>query len=130
LTGDAKKWEQRLPGSFQKRANQEVSGTSEQARRRVWRSTREDTLGTDYILRAVTLRRAGLIPIIIVSRARYWIATNPADPWGSREAITHESLRAMIDRADPANAPVPEIEKKPVAVELGKRRDWVYKLVK
>jgi hypothetical protein len=102
----------------------------EQAYRRVYRFSREETLGTDYILRAVALRRAGLIPIILVSRARYWISTNPADPWGSREAVSHDSLRAMIDLADPAGAPVPEVEKIPATPERGKRRDWTYALVR
>lgn len=70
-------------------------------------STRgSDTLGTDYILRACALRKQGRIGIVLVSSGHYYLATNPADPWGnhnaasSPEPISHDNLRALIDRID------------------------------
>jgi len=58
------------------------------------------SLGVDYIVRAVQLRRAGRIPIVLVEGGKYWLAEDPADPWGSKKAITHEALRRMIDAID------------------------------
>ena len=55
------------------------------------------SLGHDYILRAVRLRREGHIGIVLVECGRYYIAANPSDPWGSKESISHEALRQLID---------------------------------
>ena len=61
------------------------------------RGNDETTLGSDYILRACRLRREGRIGIVLVESGRYYIAANPSDPWGSKESISHEALRELID---------------------------------
>jgi hypothetical protein len=60
------------------------------------------SLGHEYILRACRLRQAGRIGIVLVERGKYYIAANPSDPWGSKEPITCEDLRDLIDSIDVA----------------------------
>ena len=55
------------------------------------------SLGHDYILRACALRREGRIGVVLVECGRYFIGVNPSDPWGSKESISIEALRDLID---------------------------------
>jgi hypothetical protein len=55
------------------------------------------SLGSDYILRACALVRQGRIGIVLVESGRYYIGVDPSDPWGSKESISHDALRALID---------------------------------
>lgn len=58
------------------------------------------SLGCEYMVRAVKLQRAGKIPIVLVSQSKYYLASDPGDPWGSKAFISHQQLRALIDEVD------------------------------
>ena len=79
----------------------------------------ETSLGTDYILRAVSLRKSGKLPIVLViggKRPMYFLSEDRADPWGGKRFISHEALRTMIDALDAENAPVQRIGPKSVYI--------------
>ncbi|HVW09182.1 MAG TPA: hypothetical protein VHC90_11410 [Bryobacteraceae bacterium] len=57
------------------------------------------SLGVDYIVRACELRRQRKIGVVLVEAGQYWIGCE-ADPWGTKEPISCEALRALIDEID------------------------------
>lgn len=57
------------------------------------------SLGVRYIMRACELRRQRKIGVVLVEAGQYWIGCE-ADPWGTKEPISCEALRALIDEID------------------------------
>ncbi len=54
----------------------------------------------DLIWRAYLLRKARLLPVILIEGRNLWITTECIDPWGEKRRITPEALRAMVEAAE------------------------------
>jgi len=57
------------------------------------------SLGVEYIMRACELVRQRKIGVVLVEAGQYWIGCE-ADPWGTKEPISCEALRALIDEIE------------------------------
>jgi len=74
-----------------------------QPRQRVHKILDGETLGIDYVIRLAELVREKRMPPVLVDPGRiprYFLFTDPLDPWGSRIYICQDDLRKLIDQAE------------------------------
>lgn len=71
----------------------------------------------DLVRRALVLRKALGIGILWADDGRYWVSGNQFDPFGSRERVSLDALRGLVDAGE-ASALARQHGRKKQAVEI------------
>lgn len=55
---------------------------------------------TDLVMRVLALRKARLIPIVLLEQGRWYVCDSEVDPWGTKVEYTKEDVWKMVRKVE------------------------------